>query len=149
MKKKITISITTFRSRCVEAIHYYVSVEYYDDCNNFHNDKVKRPITQKEIDSNGDRFYSYEAGEPTECFNSWKEAIEAAKEYIESNNLKGDIYVDGIPNVETLTLKQSLSLKLDTRKKCSRCGKVFKSGEGIYNLPSGALCVQCYDNRKK
>lgn len=51
MKKKIIISLTTFRGQCVEAVHYYVSVEYYDSCNDFRNDKIRRPITQQEIDS--------------------------------------------------------------------------------------------------
>lgn len=149
MKKKIIISLTTFRGQCVEAVHYYVSVEYYDSCNDFRNDKIRRPITQQEIDSNGDRFYSYEAGEPTECFNSWQEAIEAATGYITTNDLKGDVFVDGVPNRRTLTLEQALSPKLDTRKKCSKCGKVFGAGEGLYNFPSGALCVQCYKSSKK
>lgn len=117
MKKNIIISLTTFRGQCVEAVHYYVSVEYYDSCNDFRNDKIRRPITQQEIDSNGDRFYSYEAGEPTECFNSWQEAIEAATGYITTNDLKGDVFVDGVPNRGTLTLEQALSPELDTRKK--------------------------------
>lgn len=51
MKKKIIISLTTFCGQCVEAIHYYVSVKYYDSCNDFRNDKIRRPITQQEIDS--------------------------------------------------------------------------------------------------
>ena len=148
MRKKIVISLMTFRGQCVEAIHYYVSVEYYDSCNNFCADKITRPITQQEIDSNGDRFYSYEAGEQTECFNSWKEAVEAAVKYITTNGLKGDVFVDGVPNMGTLTLEQALFPKLDTRKKCSRCGKVFKAGEGLYNFPSGALCVKCYERPK-
>ena len=142
--KRIIINLTTFRGMCIEAIHYYVTVSYYDSCNDFRSDKIKRPITQKEIKSNGDRFYSYEAGEPTECFNSWKEALEAAKEYIIANHLEGDVYVDGVPNKGTLTLEQALSPELDTRKRCSKCGKVFGNGEGIYNFPSGALCVKCH-----
>ena len=146
MMKKITIELTTFSGRCIEAIHYYVVVEYYDSCNDFRRDKLKRPITQKEIDSNSDRFYSYEAGELTECFNSWKEALEGAKEYIAANELAGDILVSGVPNKWTLTLEQALSPELDTRKKCSKCGKVFGSREGFYNFPSGALCVQCHKN---
>ena len=145
MNKKIIVKLTTFCGRCIEAIHYYVSVEYYDNSEDFHRDKLKRPITQKEIDSNGDRFYSYEAGDLTECFNSWKAALEAAKEYIVSNHLEGDVYVDGVPNKETLTLEQALSPVLDTRKRCSKCGKVFGDREGFYNFPEGALCVQCHE----
>ncbi len=146
MNKKIIVKLTTFCGRCIEAIHYYVSVEYYDSCEDFHRDKLKRPITQKEIDSNGDRFYFYEAGELTECFNSWKAALETAKEYIVSNHLEGDVYVHGVPNRETLTLEQALSPELDTRKRCLKCGKVFGNGEGFYNFPEGALCVQCHKN---
>lgn len=142
--KKIVIELTTFKGKCVEAIHYYASVEYYDSCDDFRNDKITRPITQKEIDSDEDRFYSYEAGEPTECFNSWKEALEAAKEYITANDLEGDVYVNGVPNKGSLTLEQALSPKLDTRLKCKKCGKVIKPGEGLYNFPSGAICVQCH-----
>lgn len=144
MSRKIIIELTTFRGMCVEAVHYYVSVEYYDNCNVYHNDKVKRPITQKEIDSNGDRFYSYEKGELVECFNSWKEALCAAKEYITTNDLNGDVFVTGVPNKGTLTLEQALSPNLDIRKRCSKCGKVFGDGEGFYNFPSGAVCVQCH-----
>lgn len=144
MNKKIIVELTTFCGRCIEAIHYYVSVEYYDSCDDFHKDKLKRPITQKEIDSNGDRFYSYEAGEPTECFNSWREALESAQEYISFNGLEGDIYVYGVPNSGALTLEQALAPELDTRKKCSKCGKVFRDREGFYNFPEGALCVQCH-----
>lgn len=144
MNKKIVVELTTFCGRCIEAIHYYVSVEYYDSCDDFRRDKLKRPITQKEIDSNGDRFYSYEAGEPTECFNSWREALESAQEYIASNDLEGDIYVYGVPNKGALTLEQALDPELDTRKRCSKCGKVFGDREGFYNFPEGALCVQCH-----
>ena len=80
--KKIIIQLTTFRGQCVEAIHYYVSVAYYDSDNNYCSDKIKRPITQSEIDADKDRFYSYEAGDLTECFVSWEQALEASKEYI-------------------------------------------------------------------
>ena len=148
MNKKIIVELTTFCGRCIEAIHYYVSVEYYDSCDDFRRDKLKRPITQKEIDSNGDRFYSYEAGEPTECFNSWREALESAQEYISFNGLEGDIYVYGVPNKGTLTLEQALDPELDTRKRCSKCGKVFGDREGLYNFPEGALCVQCHKNNQ-
>ena len=144
MSKKIIVELTTFCGRCIEAIHYYVSVEYYDSCDDFRRDKLKRPITQKEIDSNGDRFYSYEAGEPTECFNSWREALESAQEYIASNDLEGDIYVYGVPNKGALTLEQALAPEFDIRKRCSKCGKVFGDREGFYNFPEGALCVQCH-----
>lgn len=45
MSKKIIVELTTFCGRCIEAIHYYVSVEYYDSCDDFRRDKLKRPIT--------------------------------------------------------------------------------------------------------
>lgn len=145
---KIIIQLTTFCGQCVEAIHYYASVAYYDSNNDYCNEKIKRPITQKEIESDKDRFYAYEVGDLIECFLSWKQAVEAAKEYIESNNLDGIVYVDGVPNNGRMVLEQALSPKLDTRKKCSKCGKVFAPGEGLYNFPSGALCVKCRKSKK-
>lgn len=146
--KKIIIQLTTFRGQCVEAIHYYVSVAYYDSDNNYCSDKIKRPITQSEIDADKDRFYSYEAGGLTECFVSWKQALEASKEYIVANSLDGVVYVDGVPNNGMLALEQALSPELDTRKKCSKCGKVFAPREGLYNFPSGAVCVKCHKSKK-
>lgn len=133
----------------MEAIHYYASIAYYDSNNNYYSDKVKRPITQSEIDADKDRFYSYEVGDLTECFVSWKQALETAKEYIINNKLDGVVYVDGVPNKGLLALEQALSPELDTRKRCSKCGKVFGHREGIYNFPSGALCVPCYGKSKK
>lgn len=146
--KKIIIQLTTFRGQCVEAIHYYVAVAYYDNNNDYCSEKLKRPITQKEIESDKDRFYAYEVGDLTECFASWKQAVEVAKEYIESNNLDGVAYVDGVPNNGVMALEQALSPELDTRKKCSKCGKVFAPREGLYNFPSGALCVKCHKSKK-
>ena len=146
---KIIIQLTTFRGQCVEAIHYYASVAYYDNNNDYRNEKMKRPITQKEIEDDKDGFYSYEVGDLTECFVSWRQAIEASKEYIEINNLDGIVYVDGVPNNGMLALEQALATELDTRKKCSKCGKVFAPREGLYNFPSGALCVKCHKSRKQ
>lgn len=45
--KRIIINLTTFRGMCIEAIHYYVTVSYYDSCNDFRSDKIKRPINSK------------------------------------------------------------------------------------------------------
>lgn len=68
--------------------------------------------------------------------------------FIESNNLDGVAYVDGLPNNGVMALEQALSPELDTRKKCSKCGKVFAPREGLYNFPSGALCVKCHKSKK-
>lgn len=149
MSKKIIIQLTTFCGQCVEAIHYYVSIAYYDSNNNYCSDKIKRPITQSEIDTDKDRFYSYENGDLTECFISWRQALEAAKEYIANNSLDGVVFVDGVPNNGLLSLEQALCPDLDTRKKCAKCGKVFGDREGVYNFLSGALCVPCYEKQKK
>lgn len=149
MNNRIVIQLTTFCGQCVEAVHYYVSVAYEDFSNKYCRDKVKRPITQYEIDADKDRFYAYEDGDLTECFPSWIQALEAAKEYIVNNKLDGKVYVEGVPNKRTLTLEQALSPELDTRKKCSKCDKVFGANEGLYNFPSGALCVKCYGKTYK
>lgn len=147
--KKIIIQLTTWCGQCVEAIHYYGSVAYYDSNGNYCSEKLKRPITQSEIDADKDRFYAYDEGDLTECFVSWKQALEAAQEYIISNNLEGSAYVDGVPNKGLLALEQALTPDLDTRKRCTKCNKVFGEREGIYNLPSGSLCVPCYEKPKK
>lgn len=139
---KVLIDLTTFVGRSFGATYYYASVSYYLD-GDYHREKIKRPITQSEIKADEDRFYGYKTGDLTECFSSWRQAIKYAKEYIESLNLCDDVYVEGVPNNGALTLEQALSVELDTRKKCSKCGKVFAAREGFYNYPSGAVCVNC------
>lgn len=145
--KKVIIQLTTFCGQCVEAIHYYASVAYYDKEGNYCSEKIKRPITQTEIEANKDRFYAYSEGDLTECFTSWKQALEVAKKYIEVNSINGDVYVDGVPNQGLLLIEQALCPTLDTRKRCSKCGKIFGSNEGLYNFPSGVLCVKCHEGR--
>lgn len=125
--------------------HCYVSVSYYDNDKNYCSEKIKRPIYKEEIDSDKDRFYAYEEGELIEPFLSWKEALQKAKEYIESNSTinQKKVYVEGVPNNGRMLLSNAIDPNLDTRKKCSICGKVFAPREGFYNFPSGAVCCSC------
>lgn len=44
---------------------------------------VVRPLTQAEIDHDPDRWYAYQAGESTHCFESKNEVIEMAKKIVE------------------------------------------------------------------
>lgn len=145
--KKAIIKITTFRGISTNAIHYYGSLNYYDS-DGYYNEKLKRPLTKDEIDKSPDRFYSYSEGDMTECFNTWNEVIEKGQELYNQLSIEVPLWVDGIPNTKSLPIAETLK-PIDTRLRCSCCNKVFAPREGLYNLPSGALCVICYKKRYK
>lgn len=134
------LNIRIFRGVSSDAIHYYgtlriIGIETVD---------LYRPITQAEIDKDTDRWYNYEEGDSTKCFNSWRDVVTAAGDKAKERgiNLK-DVFVDGIPYTGRLPYYEALK-PLDTRPKCKKCSKIFEPGEGLYNTPGGLFCVKCY-----
>lgn len=105
---------------------------------------LSRVITKDEIESNKDRFYRYNAGELCHFFRSWKDVIIAGKIKLDELNIK-NVKVEGIPNNSRVSLEYALSKEVDTRFKCSICGKVINGN--FYNLPSGAQCIKCHEKQ--
>lgn len=146
MKDRATINITTFRGT-MGATHWYGSLEWFKD-GEYSKEEIKRPVTQQEIDKRPDRFYGYEAGDDINAFDKWIQVIEKGKEMFDSIELNCELYVSGIPNCDrALKYNEAINPDLDTRSKCSNCGHVFRHNEGMYNIPSGKLCCECYDKR--
>jgi hypothetical protein len=134
------VNITTFRGTCVEATHFYGTLHIIG----VENEELYRSITQEEIDKDPDRWYAYEEGDLTKCFNSWKDVIVAAGDKAKERGINLEkMLVEGIPNTKGLPYYEALK-PLDTRPKCKKCGKVIKPGEGCYNTPRGLFCVKCY-----
>lgn len=134
------VNITTFRGMCVEATHFYGTLQIIG----IENEELYRAITQEEIDKDPDRWYAYEEGDLTKCFNSWKDVIVVAGDKAKEKGINLEkVLVEGIPNTKGLPYYESLK-PLDTRLKCKKCSKVIKSGEGCYNTPRGIFCVKCY-----
>lgn len=68
------VNITTFRGISFDAIHYYGTLRIIG----IENVELYRFITQAEIDNDPDRWYNYEEGDLTKCFNSWRDVVMAA-----------------------------------------------------------------------
>lgn len=138
------INITTFKGVSFGAVHYYGTIRIMDG---LHDIELFRPITQDEIDNNPDRWYPFKNGEPTRCFNTWKEIILAGGEELKAKNINlENVFIEGIPNIEKISYNKSLE-PLDTRPKCKKCGKVFLPGQGCYNTPRGLFCSKCYEKK--
>lgn len=138
------VNITTFRGISFDAIHFYGSLRIIG----IENVELYRSITQAEIDKNPDRWYNYEEGDLTKCFNSWRDVVTAAGDKAKEKDIDLEkVFVEGIPNTGRLPYNEALK-PIDTRAKCKKCGKVFKPGEGLYNTPKGMFCVKCYKSKK-
>lgn len=141
---KTIIQISSYIGRSFGAEHYYgrlitMDGEMYE---------LSRPITQKELDDKPDRFMWFKVGEPTECFDSYKDVILAGGEKAKELGIDlKDVVVDGIPNIKTIPYFEALK-PLDTRLRCKSCGRTFKENEGLYNTPNGVFCVNCYKKKK-
>lgn len=140
-----TLDITTFRGTCATAKHYYGTLHIIDD----DSIALTRPITTEEIEQDSDRFYYYDPGDDTKCFNSWKDVVTAAGVIIRQKGLDPNtVYVSGIPNTDCIPFSKALQ-PLDTRPKCKKCGKVIEPGNGCYNTPNGLFCIPCYESAKR
>lgn len=138
------VNITTFRGISFDAIHFYGSLRIIG----IENVELYRSITQEDIDKYPDRFYGYEIGDSTSCFNSWRDVVTAAGDKAKEKDIDLEkVFVEGIPNTGRLPYNEALK-PIDTRPKCKKCGKVFKPGEGLYNTPKGMFCVKCYKSKK-
>lgn len=147
IKEQITaqLNITSFRGCSVTAKHYYGTLHML----NGESIELMRPITADEIEQDNDRFYYYEPGDKTKCFNSWRDVITAADSIIKQKGLAPySITVNGIPNTDSISFNEALK-PIDTRPKCKLCGKVINTGAGCYNTPNGLFCVTCYGSRKR
>lgn len=145
--KKATISITTFRGVSSDAVHYYGNLGYYDS-DGFHAKELKRAITAEEIEKHPDRFYNYSVGDMTECFNGWRDVVDAGNKLYDILGVSAPLYVVGIPNTKQVSIKVALK-PIDTRLRCSVCDRVFMPNEGLYNMPYGAVCCKCYEEKYK
>jgi hypothetical protein len=101
-RREIRLEITSFRNYSYGAIHYYgelladgicrtkdnETLEYIFDDNPLHASEyrfeLRRIITQKEIDSDKDRWLNYQEGDAVNAFNSKKELIDLALECVKS-----------------------------------------------------------------
>lgn len=136
------VNITTFRGVSFDAIHYYGTLRIIG----IENVELYRSITQAEIDKDPDRWYNYEEGDLTICFNSWRDVVTVAGDKAKERGIDlKEVFVEGIPNTGRLPYHEALK-PIDTRPKCKKCGKVFQSGEGLYNTPRGLFCTRCYNS---
>lgn len=136
------VNITTFRGISFDAIHYYGTLRIIG----IENVELYRSITQAEIDNDPDRWYNYEEGDLTKCFNSLRDVVTAAGDKAKERGIDlKEVFVEGIPNIGRLSYHEALK-PIDTRPKCKKCGKVFKPGEGLYNTPRGLFCTKCYNS---
>lgn len=141
------VDITSFRGISAGAVHYYGSL----NINEGDHERIQlyRSVTQEDIDKYPDRFYGYEIGDSTSCFNTWRDVVVAAGEKAKENGINLDeVVVDGIPNTSRVSYSRALE-PIDTRPKCKSCGKVIEPREGCYNTPSGIFCVKCYPLKYK
>lgn len=142
---KAIINIASFRGISTDAKHFYGALQIIG----VENVTLYRPITQEEIDKDPDRWYNYETGELTNCFNSWKDVITVGGNKAKEKGINlENVFVEGIPNTRRIPYYEALK-PLDTRLKCKKCGKVFKPGEGCYNTLRGVFCVNCYKTNIK
>jgi hypothetical protein len=109
-KRRATLEITTFCGISFGAIHYYGNINIqginliYDDepdCGTMISDdklplanysyklELKRPLTEKEINKDPERWTYYNVGDMTNCFETIDEIIELAKEVFRLR-FKGD-----------------------------------------------------------
>lgn len=146
-KPRAIVDITSFRGISTEAVHYYGSLNLIgEDCERI---QLYRSVTQEDIDKYPDRFYGYEIGDSTSCFNSWRDVVVAAGEKAKEKGINLDeVVVEGIPNISRVSYSRALE-PIDTRLKCKSCRKVIEPGEGCYNTPSGIFCVKCYPLKYK
>jgi len=134
------VDITSFRGMSVEAIHFYGRLIIRGS----ENIELFRAINKNDLDNYPDRFYGYEVGDLTRCFDTWRDVVDAAGEKAKEKDIDlKDIVIEGIPNIGTISYQQALE-PLDTRPKCKKCKKVIEPGEGCYNTPRGLFCVKCY-----
>lgn len=139
---KAIVNIATFRGISFDAIHYYGTLRI----RGVENIELYRSITQTEIDKDPDRWYNYEEGDLTKSFNSWRDVVTAAGDKAKERGIDlQEVFVEGIPNTRKLPYHEALK-PIDTRPKCKKCGKVFQSGEGLYNTSRGLFCTKCYDS---
>ncbi|MFK1951835.1 hypothetical protein ACIXFX_25125, partial [Bacteroides fragilis] len=114
--------LTTFRGMCIEAIHYYVTVSYYDSCNDFRNVKIKRPITQKEIEMS-----KITISEKVQQFIS--ERTDKAGGYYE--------YIDVIAQKHALEAAEMV--KQETKEKCQIAFRNFMLRATLANVSGESL----------
>ena len=115
-RNKAVITITTFRGISSDATHFYGHICVYNEhCDILWSYKCTRMLTQKDINKHPDRFYSFNPGEFTEVFDSWKDVILSAKESINKNFSHKQILVEGIPNVDICTIDEALNSNFDNR----------------------------------
>lgn len=129
-KRSARLKISTWVGMDMSAEHYYGKIEImgvrmeYDDkpgvSTSVSREKyplaqysytltLLRPLTQKEIDANPDRWRCYEAGALTECFESEAEIVELAKEVFKARFTGDwDFYIE---------YSAGLKEKVDTRPK--------------------------------
>jgi hypothetical protein len=104
--RKVTVKITTYRGIASNAIHYYAKIiadgVYTGDLNNpektvnltkqqieenplldyTYNFTLRRPITQKEIDSDPEKLYYFQEGDLTEKYENIDELVSDVKEIL-------------------------------------------------------------------
>lgn len=143
---KAELRISTYMGSSFSAKHYYGTLIIRHEIFKRNEIELTRPITQLEINSDPDRFLGYKVGDDTICFGTWRNVINACNnKAIELGLNLQEIIVEGIPNNDEMSLQKAISEDIDTRLKCSICGKVIDGG--CYNLPSGVQCVECHDNK--
>lgn len=134
------VNITSFRGVSVEAVHYYGYLHIIG----LENIELFRTINENDLNNYPDRFYGYEVGDLTRCFNTWRDVVVAAGEKAREKDVDlKDVVVEGIPNIGRISYNKALT-PLDTRLKCKKCRKVIKPGEGGYNTPRGFFCTDCF-----
>lgn len=143
----IEIRITTHKGISADAKHYCGVLDIFQGETSKHDkSELTRPITQAEIDADPDRFYCYDEGKATTCFNTWRDVVCAGKDKVLELGLTlEDVIVTGIPNNKEMLLEKALNNDIDTRLKCSRCGSIITGI--IYNLPSGVICNKCHNGK--
>ena len=69
------VDITSFRGMSVEAIHFYGRLIIRGS----ENIELFRAINKNDLDNYPDRFYGYEVGDLTRCFDTWRDVVKKQK----------------------------------------------------------------------